>query len=72
MSKKEVEAQVLADIEAFFFNMPEAEVKKKLWGLFASWVHYASEAADGKEISQMLFFYERLTDLMDALARLSK
>jgi len=47
-------------MEAFFFNMPEAEVKKKLWGLFAGWVYQASETADGKEIAQMLFFYERL------------
>jgi len=70
MSKKE--AEVLSAIEAFFSTIPEADAKKKLWDLFSGWVHFVSETADGREISQMLFFYQRLTELIDSLARLSR
>jgi hypothetical protein len=52
--------------------MPEADVQKKLWDLFSGWVYQASVIADGKEMTQMLFFYERVTELSDSLARLSR
>ncbi|WP_316753931.1 hypothetical protein [Pedobacter gandavensis] len=49
----------------FFVNHPLHESRTKLWKLYEGWIHFAAESPDGEELTDMLFFYNQLIELMN-------
>jgi hypothetical protein len=49
----------------FFVNHPLHESRTKLWKLYEGWIHFAAESPDGDELTDMLFFYNQLIELMN-------
>jgi hypothetical protein len=52
-------------ISCFFDNHSLQESRAKLWELYKGWVHLASESPEGKELTDMLFFYNQLVELLN-------
>lgn len=69
-SPEELE-EVVTDIRHFFLNVPNETVKENLWSMLRSHIYYTSESGGSSEIGDMLLFYERLVELMEAFAKLS-
>lgn len=52
-------------ITYFFVNHPIHESRTKLWELYEGWIHFAAESPDGEELTDMLFFYNQLVELLN-------
>ncbi|RNL52491.1 hypothetical protein [Pedobacter jejuensis] len=55
----------VSGISHFFVNHPLHESRAKLWEFYQGWMHLASESPDGDELKDMLFFYNRLIEMMN-------
>lgn len=55
----------LPSIGYFFINHPLHESRTKLWELYKGWIHLASESPDGEELTDMLFFYNQLIEMIN-------
>ena len=71
MEKKELKDELIGSISHFLLNYPVKKIKKYLWDLYREWVH-ASEFVNPKEHSEMLLFYECLTDLITEMDQANK
>jgi len=75
MEKNKLKDELIGSISHFLLNYPVKKIKKYLWDLYREWVH-TSEFANPKEHSEMLLFYECLSDLIielnDTCEKLSK
>ena len=52
-------------ITYFFTNHPIHESRAKLWELYSGWILFAAESPDGKQLTDMLFFYNQLVELLN-------
>lgn len=57
----------ISGMTSFFVNHPLHESRMKLWELYQGWMHLASESPDGEELKDMLFFYNRIIEMMNLL-----
>ncbi len=55
----------ISGISYFFVNYPLHESRAKLWELYKGWIHLAAESPDGEELTDMLFFYDRLVEMLN-------
>ncbi|TCC96792.1 hypothetical protein [Pedobacter psychroterrae] len=55
----------VSGMNQFFVDHPLHKSRAKLWELFQGWMHLASEPPDGEEMKDMLFFYNRLIEMMN-------
>jgi hypothetical protein len=63
--------EVITDIRHFHLNVPTEIVKENLWLMLRSYIYNTSESGGSSEIGDMLLFYERLVELIEALAKLA-
>jgi hypothetical protein len=52
-------------ITYFFKNHPIHESRAKLWELYSGWIHFTAESPEGKQLTDMLFFYNQLVELLN-------
>lgn len=52
-------------IAYFFENHPIHQSRTKLWELYKGWIYFAAESPDGEELTDMLFFYNQLVELLN-------
>lgn len=64
ISERDIENPV-SGISYFFVNHPLHESRAKLWELYQGWIHLAAESPDGEELTDMLFFYNSLIEMMN-------
>jgi hypothetical protein len=50
----------------FFGNHALHDIREKTWQLYKGWVNASSDFAEGKESTDMLFFYTQLIGFMNA------
>ncbi len=55
----------LSAISSFFDNHSLQESRANLWKLYNGWIHLASESVEGKELIDMLFFYNQMVELVN-------
>lgn len=55
----------MPSISYFFLNHPIYESRTKLWKLYEGWIHFAAESPNGEELTDMLFFYNQLVELLN-------
>lgn len=53
-------------ITDFFGSHALHDIREKAWQLYKGWVISSSDFADGKENTDMLFFYTQLIEFMNA------
>ncbi|BAV04923.1 hypothetical protein FLA_0923 [Filimonas lacunae] len=60
-----------SDVRSFFLNNEYKKSKKELWELFTAFVYFRGEIDTGKEISDMLSFFEQLVGFLLTLNRIN-
>ncbi|MBB5620976.1 hypothetical protein HDE69_002029 [Pedobacter cryoconitis] len=53
-------------VTVFFDNHALHDIREKVWQLYKGWVVYSSDFTEGKEATDMLFFYSQLIDFLNA------
>jgi len=53
-------------IAYFFVNYPIHETRESIWKLYESWVYDSSEYTNAEMTNDMLLFYNRLIELLEA------